>query len=164
MPITTYYGNPDNSDVHANVNLLSGLVEHRAGNWTIRNRTMLGNYDRGYQNYVPGAVTADKSQVALTAYNNATDRRNLFNQTDARLRRHDGAIHHTLLAGAEIGQQLTDNFRNTGYFNNLVTSILVPYGEPDDHDAGDVPSEADGRRQSSAHQPRRVATCRIRSS
>ncbi len=130
VPITTYYGNSDNSNVHANVNLLSGLVEHRSGSWTIRNRTMLGNYDRGYQNYVPGAVTADKSQVALTAYNNATTRSNLFNQTDAVYVGTMGHIHHTLLTGAEIGQQLTDNFRNTGYFNNLTTSILVPYANP----------------------------------
>ncbi len=90
VPITTYYGNPDNSHVHANVNLLSGLVEHRTGNWTIRNRTMLGNYDRGYQNYVPGAVTADKSQVALTAYNNATDSPQPVQPDRCRLRRHHG--------------------------------------------------------------------------
>ena len=49
---------------------------------TIRNRTLVGNYDRFYQNFVPGAVTADRTQVALTAYNNATERTNVFNQTD----------------------------------------------------------------------------------
>ena len=48
----------------------------------MRNHTTIANYDRSYQNYVPGAVSADQSQVALTAYNNATDRTNLFNQTD----------------------------------------------------------------------------------
>ena len=42
----------------------------------------VGDYDRCYQNFVPGAVTADQTQVALTAYNNATERTNLFNQTD----------------------------------------------------------------------------------
>ena len=42
-------------------------------------------------------------------------------------RRRPGAIRHTLLAGAEVGRQLTDNFRNTGFFNNTATSILVPY-------------------------------------
>jgi len=31
-----------------------------------------------------------------------------------------------MLAGAEVGRQLTDNFRNTGFFNNTSTSILVP--------------------------------------
>ena len=41
-------------------------------------------------------------------------------------------MRHTLLAGAEFGRQLTDNFRNTGFFNNTATSILVPFDEPDD--------------------------------
>ena len=40
---------------------------------------MLGDYDRFYQNYVPGAVTPDKIKVALSSYNNDTKRKNLFN-------------------------------------------------------------------------------------
>ena len=39
-------------------------------------------------------------------------------------------LRHTLLVGAEIGRQLTDNFRNTGFFNNTATSILVPLSAP----------------------------------
>jgi catecholate siderophore receptor len=35
-----------------------------------------------------------------------------------------------VLAGAEIGRQPTDNFRNTGFFNNSTTSILVPLSVP----------------------------------
>ena len=58
---STYFGNPDQSHVGARVNLGSATVEHQAGRLTIRNRTTVGNYDRGYQNFVPGAVTADKS-------------------------------------------------------------------------------------------------------
>ena len=78
----TFYGNPDLSDVRAQVNLASGMIEHRSGNVTFRNRTMVGNYDRFYQNFVPGAATANMAQVALTTYNNATERTNVFNQTD----------------------------------------------------------------------------------
>jgi catecholate siderophore receptor len=127
---STYYGNPDLSDVRADVNIGSATVEHRFNGFTLRNSTSLANYDRGYQNFVPGAVTPDKKQVALTAYNNATDRTNLFNQTDATTTAMTGSWRHTLLAGAEFGHQLTDNFRNTGFFNNTTTSILVPYSNP----------------------------------
>jgi catecholate siderophore receptor len=127
---STFYGNPSQSHVGARVNLGSATVEHQAGRVTIRNRTTLGNYDRGYQNFVPGAVTADKSQVLLSAYNNATQRLNTFNQTDVTYSVETGPIRHKLLAGAEIGRQLTDNFRNTGYFNNSLTSVLVPYSDP----------------------------------
>jgi len=127
---STFYGNPDLSDVGADVNIGSATVEHRFNRFTLRNTTSLANYDRGYQNFVPGAVTADKKQVALTAYNNATDRTNLFNQTDATMTAETGSWRHTVLAGAEFGHQLTDNFRNTGFFNNTTTSILVPYSNP----------------------------------
>jgi len=130
VDVSTYYGNPDDSHVRARVNLLSANVEHHAGVFTIRNRTLFGNYDRSYQNFVPGAVTADKERVAITAYNNATQRQNLFNQTDVTATLTSGSIKHTLLAGMEIGRQRTGNFRNTGFFNNTATSIFVPYANP----------------------------------
>ncbi|MBO0858344.1 MAG: TonB-dependent siderophore receptor [Chloracidobacterium sp.] len=130
IDISTYFGNPDDSNVWAYVNLGTATVEHEASRWTIRNRTQIGDYDRGYQNFVPGAVNADQTQAALTAYNNSTARRNIFNQTDATYTVKTGPIGHTLLGGAEFGLQLTDNFRNTGFFNNLATSITVPLSNP----------------------------------
>ncbi len=130
IPISTFFGNPDVSHVRAFVNLGSATIERQAGALNIRNRTLIGDYDRGYQNFVPGVVTADKTQDSLSSYNNATQRRNIFNQTDLTYRLSTGRIHHTLLAGAEVGRQLTNNFRNTGYFNNTDTSILIPLANP----------------------------------
>jgi len=34
-----------------------------------------------------------------------------------------------LLGGLELGTQRTDNFRNTGFFNNAATSLVVPYDQ-----------------------------------
>jgi len=130
VDISTYYGNPGDSRVRAEVDLATALVEHTAGQLVVRNRTTFGAYDRGYQNYVPGAVTSDKSQVALSAYNNATRRDNFFNQTDLVWKTVTGALEHTLLAGVELGRQGTDNFRNTGYFGDTSTTFLVPYAAP----------------------------------
>jgi catecholate siderophore receptor len=130
IDISTFFGNPDDSRVRFHVSLGSANISHQAGALNIRNRSMFGNYDRFYQNYVPGAVTADKSLVALSSYNNATVRRNVFNQTDLNYIVTTGKIRHTLLAGAEVGRQLTDNFRNTGFFNNSATVILAPYANP----------------------------------
>jgi catecholate siderophore receptor len=127
---STYFGNPADSHVDALVNLGYVTVEHQAGALTVRNHTSLGRYERSYQNYVPGAVSANHMQSAMTAYNNATDRTNLFNQTDLTYLAATGRVRHTLLVGAEIGRQLTDNFRNTGFFNNTATSILVPLAAP----------------------------------
>lgn len=130
LPIETYFGDPNNSYARARVNLLSGTVEHEHGRLNIRNRTMLGDYDRAYQNYVPGAVNSTKTLVALTAYNNSTKRQNLFNQSDLTFSVSTGRVKHMVLAGTEFGRQLTDNFRNTGFFNNVSTSIQVPFADP----------------------------------
>lgn len=130
VPTSTYYGDPQGSNVRALVNLGSVAAEYQRGRMSLRNRTLFGNYDRGYQNFVPGAVNADKTQLALSAYNNATQRLNIFNQTDFTFTASTGRLRHTLLAGTEAGRQLTDNLRNTGYFNNTATSILVPYDDP----------------------------------
>ena len=116
--------------MRAGVNLASAVVEHQAGRFNIRNRTLFGDYDRFYQNYVPGAVTADKQSVSISGYNNATKRRNLFNQTDVTFQASTGSVRHTFLAGAEVGRQLTDNFRSSGFFNNTTTSILAPLSNP----------------------------------
>jgi len=34
------------------------------------------------------------------------------------------------VSGAEVGRQLTSNFRHTGYFNDAATSILAPLADP----------------------------------
>ncbi len=128
--LSTYFGDPDRSWVRARVHLGSVVAERRFGPVNVRNRTLVGHYDRGYQNFVPGTVTAGGDEVNLSAYNNATVRRNLFNQTDVVAMVWSGPVRHTLLAGAEAGRQATDNFRNTGYFEDRLTSIRLPLADP----------------------------------
>jgi catecholate siderophore receptor len=129
--IDTFVGDPTQSHVNARVNLGTAMVEHHAGKVSIRNHTTFGDYERGYQNFVPGAVSADKRTITISVYNNATTRQNLFNQTDVTYSASTGMVTHTFLGGAEFGQQKTDNFRNTGFFNNTATSFVVPYSAPE---------------------------------
>ena len=133
VPIKTFYGNPDDSRVKADVNLVSGTFERQFGDLIIRNRTLFGDYERFYQNYVPGAANAAGTLVTLTAYNNATRRKNLFNQTDFIYNLETGSTKHTVLGGTELGRQATENFRNTGFFNNASTSIQVDFNDPVTH-------------------------------
>ncbi len=67
MDISTFFGNPEDSHVRAQVNLGSATIEHQAGRLNVHNRTSFGDYYRRYQNFVPGAVNAGKTQVALSA-------------------------------------------------------------------------------------------------
>jgi catecholate siderophore receptor len=130
MPISTFYGDPANSKVRANVNILTGSVERLFGSLIFRNHAHYGNYDRFYQNYVPGVVNAAKTLVTVTSYNNATKRKNFFDQTDLTYSFKTGSVKHTLIGGTEFGRQMTDNFRRTGFFNNTSTSIQVPFNDP----------------------------------
>ena len=130
VPISTFFGNVADSHVRADVDLASVGLEHHVGQFTIRNRSLVGHYDRGYQNYVPGSVSTDMTRVALSAYNNATRRLNVFNQTDVIRIARTGAIRHTLLSGVELGRQQNRNFRNTGYFDDAATTVFVPLSDP----------------------------------
>ena len=130
----TFFGDPTRSPTDATVNLVSALLEHRLNaRVTLRNRLSYGDYDKFYQNVFPGAVNAAGTTVAISAYNNATTRQNVFNQTDLIMSAQTGRFGHTLLIGAEFGRQETVNFRNTGFFSSLgahVTTFNAPLAAP----------------------------------
>ncbi len=129
-----FFGDPVQSPTDATVNLGSVTLEQRFGSRvTLRNRISYGDYDKFYQNVFPGAVNAAAGTVAISAYNNLTARQNLFNQTDVIVLARTGRIGHTVLAGAEFGRQETENFRTTGYFTSLgstVSTFNAPLSSP----------------------------------
>jgi catecholate siderophore receptor len=128
---STFFGDPEQSPTYATVNQGSFVIDHAfSDNVAIRNRTMYADYDKFYQNVFPGAVDALAGTVTITAYNNEQLRENIFNQTDLTFSFETGGIHHGLLAGMEFGEQTTENFRETGYFNDTDTSIQAPLDNP----------------------------------
>lgn len=128
---STFFGDPSQSPVSAEVHTLFAQFDHTFDNdLHLRNHTHFGHYDKFYQNVYPGAVNGDASQASISAYNNATDRENFFNQTDFTLPLETGPLKHQLLAGFEFGRQVTDNLRQTGYFNGTATIIDVPVANP----------------------------------
>jgi len=137
---STFFGDPDRSESTADVDAASLYVEHDFGNGlSLRNRTRAASYDKFYQNVFPGSAFAN-GQVQIQAYNNATVRDNAFNQTELEWHVDTGGWRHTLLTGAEFDHQVTDNFRNTGFFapnkcpstsaGNTVTSTCVALVDP----------------------------------
>jgi catecholate siderophore receptor len=137
----TYFGDPARSPVEATVKMANALVEHRfSDTLVLRNRTRYGDYDKFYQNIFPGAVNTavvdgnpPGTVVALSAYNNATERQNFFNQTDLNFTLSTGPVEHKLLAGIELGRQETTNYRATGFFDSVApgrTSVNVPISNP----------------------------------
>jgi catecholate siderophore receptor len=128
--ISTFFGNPVLSFSDARVHSSAATVSHRTDRVAIRNSTRFTAYDKFYQNVFPGAVSADGSAVSLSGYNNSHDRRNLLNQTDLTVIARTGRVSHALLFGAELGRQVTDNFRNTGYFGDTSPTASAPVSAP----------------------------------
>jgi catecholate siderophore receptor len=132
---STFFGDPTRSPTDATVNIATMVFDHEfAGGASLRNRTLYGDYDKFYQNVYPGgAATVDEAGVfvaPISAYNNAQQRENLFNQTDLLFSLATGAVEHELLAGVELGRQETGNFRNTGFFNDETTTVTAPVADP----------------------------------
>ena len=114
---STFFGSPDQSPTWAEVDSLSATITHDfSDRIRLTNQTRFASYDKFYRNVYPGAYTAATEQVSVSGYDHFTGRENLLNQTDVTFQIDGGAVTHTLLAGAELGQQETDNFRQTGYF------------------------------------------------
>ncbi|MDM8347572.1 TonB-dependent siderophore receptor [Pseudomonas sp. sp1636] len=116
---STHFGSPDDSFATAEVDALNARITHEfADGVSLSNQTRYADYTKFYQNVYPSAAyNATTNLVSLGAYNNATDRTNLINQTDLTVSGHALGFDHTLLVGAELSRQVTENFRETGFFN-----------------------------------------------
>jgi catecholate siderophore receptor len=131
---STFFGSAALSNAVVAVNSAFGSIEHRfTDRVMLRSRTSFGDYDKFYQNVFPGAVNALATTVSISGYNNATRRKNLFNQTDLTFEHRTGPFDHAVLAGVELGRQETDNFRSTAYFTTIsptTTTLIVPVTDP----------------------------------
>ncbi|MFZ6774369.1 TonB-dependent receptor [Undibacterium sp. SXout7W] len=131
---SAFFGDANLNTAWAKVDAFTAQYDHDFGNnLNLRNRTRYAEYDKFYQNIVPGAVNAVGTTVSLSGYNNATQRKNFFNQTDLTWNVNTGSIRHTLVGGVELARQETDNFRNTAYFTSLgsnITAVNVPLTNP----------------------------------
>ena len=128
---STFFGSAELSPVWARVNAFDATLVHDFANGAeLRNHFRWADYGKFYQNVFPtGLVTASDGtlQATLSAYNQHTDRRNWFNQTDLVFDIATGNIRHTLLVGAEFGRQDTENLRMNGTFAG---SNRVPASNP----------------------------------
>jgi catecholate siderophore receptor len=133
--LQAFYGNPFLNVAVANVHTWMGFIEHDFGNGlTMKNGTYYAEFDKFYQNVYPGngplagAVNTSVTAFNRAAYNNTTDRNNLFNQTDFFYKVFTGPFYHSIAFGTEFGQQTGISRRNTGFFpNNTTTEVDNPF-------------------------------------
>jgi catecholate siderophore receptor len=128
--IETFFGDPNASRSRLVMHAGDATIERVWGVVALRNRSRVVRYDKYYQNVFPDALNSAGTEVNLRAYNNATDRRSLFNQTDLTYSVGTGRVKQTFLLGAEFSRQRSDNYRTTGYFDGTATTIAVPFESP----------------------------------
>lgn len=134
-PIETFFGNPDVSFADFKSHVATATIEHKTDfGLNIRNHTLVGDYDKLYQNIFASSAVSGGGNVTLGGYQDFTTRQSIINQTDLTYKlAMSPYIRHTLLAGAEFGYQGTENNRNNPRFNNPVAgpaTIVVPFSNP----------------------------------
>jgi catecholate siderophore receptor len=128
---STFFGSPLENYSDSTINSGFATLTHDFSKATsLRNYARYTDNAKFYQNTFPGSAVDGGGNVTLSAYNNATKRVNFTNQTDLTQKFETGSLGHTLLTGMEITRQDSENFRNTGFFNNATTSITVPASNP----------------------------------
>ena len=126
----TFFGNAGQSNARSTVDGLYAVLDHEFANGVqLKNSLRVTHYDKFYQNVYPGSAVSAVGTLTLSAYNNANQRSNIFNQTDLTKKFSAGGFEHTLLAGLEIGSQDSTNKRNTGFFG-AATGITVSASNP----------------------------------
>ena len=152
---STFYGDPDASYVTASVHVSSGTVEHLLGAATVRNHTLVANYDRSYQNFVPGAATPDGTRVALTAYNNTTNRTQPLQPDRPHLHGEDRTCDAHHAGGRRVRPATHRQPAQHGVLQQHHDLTPRPVLEPDALGADHVPSERHRCRQSPDDDRRR---------
>ena len=128
---STFFGSAEGSPTGSELNAFTALMEHEFDNGVqLRNRTRYADQDKFYQNVFASGALTSAGEVPIGAYNNMTRRESWSNQTDVTVTTTLGGMQHKLLAGVEIGEQDTSNFRMTGYFSGMAQSVPVPLSNP----------------------------------
>ena len=123
---SAFFGNPDASrttfDRHA---VVASLERSFSDLLSFRNSLSLARNDKFYANAFAGGPVAPNGDVPLISYASSQDRDSLFNQSDFILKFAAGPFAHTVLIGAEVGLQDTENFRTPNNANGVV-NIAAP--------------------------------------
>nr|WP_255608314.1 TonB-dependent siderophore receptor [Methylosinus sp. Sm6] len=135
-PINSFFGNADASYSKVDLNRASLVVDHKTDfGLEIRNQTVYADYQKRYQNTFPDQpVALATGLVSIDGYVASNPRQNIFNQTDFTYKfSMTPDIRHTLLFGAEIGNQKSDDWRDLSRWNDPFTGprrVNTPFWFP----------------------------------
>lgn len=130
----TFVGNPDGNTAETRSDAVYAILNHAFDdNTKIRFLSRFSNQYKFYENVYANSAVNDAGNFNLAAYNNRTKRESFTNQFDFTKKFEAFGLKHSGLLGSEITRQESDNFRQTGYFNNANTSSAVSIFNPISH-------------------------------
>lgn len=132
----TFFGAPRGNDTALEAHILRTRIEHQLSDSMSANATVhYADYDKAYQNLYPSAdvqvTDGQVGDVELDGYRDTTQRENLIMQANLVGEFNTGFLGHTLLLGAEFGDQATANARDdTVFAANGEDQISIPFSDP----------------------------------
>lgn len=131
-----FFGSASENFTTLRAHLLRARVDHEFSD-TLRGNVTLqyADYDKAYQNlYASEEVVLANggiTEVELDGYRDTTDRKNLIVQANIVTQFDTGVFGHTMLIGAELGNQKTGNARLDNVFAaNGDDQLVVPFSVP----------------------------------
>ena len=132
----TFFGSPDQNVTTLEAHILRAHIDHTFNDMLRGNITaQYADYDKLYQNLFPSeeviVTNGTFPEVELDGYRDTTDRQNLIIQTNLIGEFETGPFGHTVLFGAEYGNQDTANARNDNVFSaNGDDQLFIPFTDP----------------------------------
>ncbi len=132
----TFFGSPDQNFTTLEAHILRAHMQHQLSDRLRANFTaQYADYDKVYQNlYASEEVSVTNgtfSQVELDGYRDTTGRKNFILQGSLVGEFITGPIGHTVLVGAEYGDQKTENDRFDNVFaSNNDDQLLINFTDP----------------------------------
>jgi catecholate siderophore receptor len=132
----TFFGSPDENLTSLEAHLFRARIDHGISEDLRSNVTVqYADYDKLYQNLYPSdevfVTDGFFDEVELDGYRDATQRENLIVQANLIGEFMTGSVGHTLLVGAELGDQDTANGRDdTVWEANGDDQLVIPFTDP----------------------------------
>jgi catecholate siderophore receptor len=115
----TFFGDPDLNLTTLRAHIARGQIDHSFSDSLSFNATIqYADYDKLYQNLYPIGFDQDAGNVSLDGYRDATARQNFISQANLVYELDTAGIGHTVLIGAEYGDQQTGNNRRDSFFTD----------------------------------------------
>ncbi|MBI1339147.1 TonB-dependent siderophore receptor [bacterium] len=122
-----FFGDPDLNVSEFDVNLSTATLDHSFSDaLSLRAAIQYASYDKFYRNVFPASQVAASGALNFAAYESATDRDNLFAQTDLIWETTTGPVSHKLLFALEYGDQDTRNLRSEAQFPTVGGGERLP--------------------------------------